>query len=227
MVYHRTSFNLRILCEGCMLHHKHLVRVCMDLEKQKQLWKRSADGVVGNREEVLHKLQHWACHVIQKRLYDKTTRAVFNISISDWFWTTVRVLQGCVLPSTLFNESWRRHGEITKAPSACDLLFADDIDGIEGKEEKLSDLVRRLDATPRPSSMEIIVEKTKRMANNTNGTRADTWINGQPFETVCSSGTWVSLSQTRAPNQKYCPEEHRSESNVLSDPPETVVLSTC
>ena len=39
-----------------------------------------------------------------KNLYKKATSAVlFNSSIGDWFRTTARVRQGCVLSPTLFN----------------------------------------------------------------------------------------------------------------------------
>ena len=39
-----------------------------------------------------------------KNLYNKATSAVlFNNSIGDWFRITVRVRQGCLLSSTLFN----------------------------------------------------------------------------------------------------------------------------
>ena len=42
-------------------------------------------------------------HVI-KNLYNKATSAVlFNDSIGDWFRTTVRIRQGCLLSPTLFN----------------------------------------------------------------------------------------------------------------------------
>ena len=39
-----------------------------------------------------------------KNLYNKATSAVlFNSSIEDWFRTTARVRQGCLLTPTLFN----------------------------------------------------------------------------------------------------------------------------
>ena len=39
-----------------------------------------------------------------KNLYSKATSAVFfNVSIGDWFRTTVGVQQGCLLSPTLFN----------------------------------------------------------------------------------------------------------------------------
>ena len=39
-----------------------------------------------------------------EQLYDKATSAVqMNVSIEEWFRTTVRVKQGCLLSPTLFN----------------------------------------------------------------------------------------------------------------------------
>ena len=49
------------------------------------------------------------------------------------------------------------------------LRFADDIDGLAGKEEVLANLVERLDKTSTAYGMEISAEKTKLMTNNTSG----------------------------------------------------------
>ena len=49
------------------------------------------------------------------------------------------------------------------------LRFADDIDGLAGREEALVDLVERLDKTSTAFGMQINAEKTKLMTNNTNG----------------------------------------------------------
>ena len=39
-----------------------------------------------------------------KNLYNKATSAVlFNVSIGDWFRTTVGIRQGCILSPILFN----------------------------------------------------------------------------------------------------------------------------
>ena len=47
------------------------------------------------------------------------------------------------------------------------LRFADDIDGLAGEEEKLANLVERLDKASTAYDMEIGAEKTKLMTNNT------------------------------------------------------------
>ena len=58
------------------------------------------------------------------------------------------------------------------------LLFADGIDGLAGKEEELASLVDRLDKTSAAFGMEISAEKTKLMTNNANGISIDIRING-------------------------------------------------
>ena len=49
------------------------------------------------------------------------------------------------------------------------LGFADDIDGSAGEEEDLAKLVERLDNAPTAYGMEISVEKTKLLTNDTSG----------------------------------------------------------
>ena len=91
-----------------------------------------------------------------KYLYDKATSAVlFNSSTGDWFRTTVRVRQGCLLSSTLFNIFLERimtdaledhDGTVsTGGRTITTFRFADDIDGLAGEEEELAKLVECLD----------------------------------------------------------------------------------
>ena len=49
------------------------------------------------------------------------------------------------------------------------LRFADDIDGLAGEEEELTNFVERLDKASTAYGMEISAEKTKLMTNNTSG----------------------------------------------------------
>ena len=53
------------------------------------------------------------------------------------------------------------------------LRFADDIDGLAGEEEKLANVVERLDKASTAYGMEISAEKTKLMRNNTSGINTD------------------------------------------------------
>ena len=66
------------------------------------------------------------------------------------------------------------------------LCFADDIDGLAGEEEELANLVERLDKASTAYGMEISVEKTKLMTNNTSGINTEIKLNGQRLETVTS-----------------------------------------
>ena len=58
------------------------------------------------------------------------------------------------------------------------LCFADDIDGFAGEEE-LANLVERLDKASTAYGMEISVEKTKLMTNNTTGINTEIKVNEQ------------------------------------------------
>ena len=66
------------------------------------------------------------------------------------------------------------------------LRFADDIDGLAGEEEKLANLVERLDKAAKAYGMEISAEKTKLMTNNTSGINTEIKVNGQKLETITS-----------------------------------------
>ena len=132
-----------------------------------------------------------------KNLCDKATSAtLFNNSIGDWFRTTVEVRQGCLLSPTLFDVFLERimtdaledhEGTVSIGGITITILrFADDIDGLAGEEEELANLVERLDKAATAYGMEISVEKTKLMTNNTSGINTEIKINGQKFETVTS-----------------------------------------
>ena len=62
------------------------------------------------------------------------------------------------------------------------LRFADDIDGLAGKEEEVASSVDRLDKTSAAFGVEISAEKTKLMIKNTNGISIDIRINGKKLE---------------------------------------------
>ena len=66
------------------------------------------------------------------------------------------------------------------------LRFADDIDGLAGKEEELVSLVEGLDSTSTAYGMQISEEKTKLMTNNTNGISTDIRISDVKLDCVDS-----------------------------------------
>ena len=115
-----------------------------------------------------------------KNLYNKATSAIlFNGSIGDWFRTAVGVRQGCLLSPTFFNIFLERvktnaladhEGTVSiGGRTITNLRFAGDINGLAGEEEKLANLVECLDKASTAYGMEISVEKTKLMTNNTSG----------------------------------------------------------
>ena len=57
------------------------------------------------------------------------------------------------------------------------LRFADDIDGLAGKEEEMENLVERLDKASTAYGMEISAEKTKLMTKNTSGIKTVIKVN--------------------------------------------------
>ena len=92
------------------------------------------------------------------------------------------------------------------------LRFADDIDGLAGKEEELASLVDRLDKTSASFGMEISTEKTKRVTNNAKGismlTSESTVKN---WTRLAASSIWAQASQIRVPSLKYCPQLNRQQ----------------
>ena len=105
-----------------------------------------ACSFVGNRKKY-----NISTNLIQviKNLYNKATSVVlFNVSIRDWFRTTVGVRQGCLLSPTLFNIFLERimtdaleghEGTVSiGGRTITNLRFADDIDGSAGEDEELA-----------------------------------------------------------------------------------------
>ena len=82
------------------------------------------------------------------------------------------------------------------------LRFADDIDGIAGKEAKLANLVRQMDRASSRYGKEISAEKTKLMANNNSTITANISVQSQKLERVqisWSNNLWLRI-QTRNPH---------------------------
>jgi sorting nexin-29 len=92
-------FNLRILCEKYLQHQQDLYHVFVDFKKAfDRVWHAALWATMR-----LYNINANLITVIE-HLYDKATSAVyFNGSKGDWFRTTVRVRQGCLLSPTLFN----------------------------------------------------------------------------------------------------------------------------
>ena len=185
-------FNLRILCERYLQHQQDLYHVFIDFKKAfDRVWHKALWSTM--------RLYNINANLIQviENLYNKATSAVYlNGDIGDWFRTTVGVRQGCLLSPTLFNIFLERimtdaledhQGTVSiGGRTITNLRFADDIDGLAGKEEELASLVDRLDNTSAAFGMEISAEKTKLMTNNANGISIDIRINGEKLDEVDS-----------------------------------------
>ena len=109
---------------------------------------------------------------IIKSLNEKATSAVlYNGNTGDWFRTTVGVRQGCLLSPTLFSiflekimtDALENHEGTFKISGRIitNLRFADDIDGLAGKEEELENLVKKVETASTAYGMEITPRENK------------------------------------------------------------------
>ena len=132
-----------------------------------------------------------------EQLYDKATSAVqMNVSIGEWFRTTVVVKQGCLLSPTLFSiflerfmfDAREKHDGKASIGSRniTNLRFTDDIDALAEEQRELEALVESLDKTCTRYKMEISAEKTKLMTNLANGIQREIKVKGQKLGTVTS-----------------------------------------
>ena len=130
-----------------------------------------------------------------ENLYDKAQSAVlFNVSIGEWFRTTVGVRQGCLLSPNLFNIFLERimcealdvyEGSVSIGGRLItNFRFADDIVVNAEEEEEADVLIDRLDRTTTRYKLEIGPDKTKVMTNNSNGFQREMKIKGQRLEEV-------------------------------------------
>ncbi|GFR75600.1 endonuclease-reverse transcriptase [Elysia marginata] len=128
----------------------------------------------------------------------KATSAVFcNNKIGDWFTTTVRVRQGCLLSPTLFNIFLERiltdaledhFGTVSfGGRPITKLRFPDDIDGLAGNDCEMASLVEQLDKASSNFDMEISAEKTNIMTNRKESSKKKIKVNGQILERLQNS----------------------------------------
>ena len=93
-----------------------------------------------------------------------------------------------ILLERIMNDALENHkGRVSIGDrTIANLRFADDIDGLKGKEKKLAALVDHLDKTFSAFSMEISAEKSKMMTNNIDGISIDIRVNGRKLNEVNS-----------------------------------------
>ena len=136
-------FNLCFLCEKYLQHYQDLYHVFIDFKKAfDRIWHAALWATM--------KKYNFSTNLIQviKNLYNTV---LFNSSIGDWFRTTVRIRQECLLSPTLFNIFLERimtdaleYHESTVSiggRTITNLCFAGDIDGLAGEEEELANSV--------------------------------------------------------------------------------------
>ena len=183
-------FNLRILMEKSLQHQQNLYHVFIDFKKAfDRVWHEAL-------WTTMHKYNISANLIaVIQNLYEKANSAVlYNGSTGNWFRTSVGVRQGCLLSPTLFNIFLERimsdalenyEGTVSiGGKTITNLRFADDIDGLAGTEEELTDLVNQLNKTSSAYGMEISTEKTKVMTNNTDGFKAEIKIGSEKLDPV-------------------------------------------
>ena len=185
-------FILRILCERYLQQQRDLFHVFVDFKKAfDRVWHAALWSTMK-----LYNINANSIQVIES-LYSKATSVVYyNGSVGEWFRTTVRVRQGCLLSPTLCNVFLERiktdaledqEGSVSiGGRTITNLGFADDIDVLAGKEDELVKFAKHLDKASTTYGMEISAEKTKLMTNNIKGINLDIRIGGQKLETVQS-----------------------------------------
>ena len=176
-------FNLRILCEKYFQHQQDLYHVFID-------FKKAFDWVWHAALCATMKKYNISTNLIQviKNLFNKATSAVlFNSSTGNWFRTTVESDRDVYSHPPSSNYFWKESRQMPqKIMKALSARFADDIDGLAGEEEELTNLVERLDKASTAYGMRISDEKTKLITNNKSGINTEIKLNEQKLETVTS-----------------------------------------
>ena len=97
-------FNLRILCEKYLQHQQSHYHVFVDFKKAfDRVWYAALRTTMR-----LYSINDNLIRTIEC-LYNKATSAIYHDkNIGEWFGTTIRVCQGCLLSPTLFNSFLER-----------------------------------------------------------------------------------------------------------------------
>ena len=161
-------FNLHSLCEKQLQNQREFYHVFID-------YKKASDSVWHDTLWATMKKYNMGQKLISsiQQLYTRATSAVLaQGTIGKWFHTLIGVRQGCLLSPTLFNihlerimsEALENHtGTVSiGGRHITNLRFADDIDGIAGKEAKLANLVRQMERASSRYGMEISAEKKEK-----------------------------------------------------------------
>ena len=183
-------FNLRLLFEKYLQHQQTFYHVFVDLKKAfERVWHAALWATMR-----MYYINDNLIRTIEG-LYNKATSAVYHDNnIGECFRTTIRVREGCLLSSNLFNIFLERimtdaledhDGTVSiGGRTITNLRFSDDIDGLAGQEQALVKLVNHLEKTSTAYGMQISAEKTQLMTNNINGISTDITKDNKKLETV-------------------------------------------
>ena len=175
-------FNLRIMCEKYLQHQQNLYHVFIDFKKAlDRIWHAALLATM--------RKYNISANLVRtiEQLYDKAKSAVqMNVSIGEWFRTTVGVRQGCL--ERIMSDALEEHdGKVSiGGRNITNLRFADDIAALAEEEQELEALAESLDKTCTRYKMEINAEKTKLMTNSANGIQREIKGKGQKLGTLTS-----------------------------------------
>ena len=137
---------------------------------------------------------HKLIHTIKVLCTRATSAVLLQGAVGEWLRTSVGVRQGCLLSPTLFNiflerimtAALRDHSGTVSIGgwTITSLMFADDIDGLAGKEEELASLVKQLNTASSRYGMKISAEKTKLMTNSAQPITTKITVSGKELETA-------------------------------------------
>ena len=97
------------------------------------------------------------------------------------------------------------------------LRFADDMDGLARLKVELANLVERLDETSTAYGMQISVENTKTMTNNTNGISSNIRVKGKKLEIVQSFEYLRAIVTDEGYTLRDCPDHsstHKAQDHL-------------
>ena len=136
-------------------------------------------------------------------------------NIGDWFWSTIKICQGCLLFPSLFNIFLERtladaledhEGTVsTGGRTITNFPFAGDTDGLAGQQQDMVKLINHLEEVSTAYGMQISAEKGQLMINNTSGISTDVTIDNKNLETVRSfKYLWAIVSDKGSKTEVLC-----------------------
>ena len=203
--------NLRNLCEKYLQHQQNLYHVFIDFMKAfDRVWHEALWATMRK-----YNINASIIRAIEIVYVKAQSVVLFNGSTEEWFRSTVRVRQGCLLSPTFFKIFLERimrealddqEGNVSiGGQHITNFSFAGDIVVNAEAEEETGVLVDRLDRTTSRYKMEIGPDKTKVMTNNPNGFQREIKVKGQRLEEVDNFKYLATSSLTKDQNPRFVP----------------------